>query len=49
LVVVDVGDVLMRTAPMAHHREFARRTGLAWEHVADSIEGSGIVAAFERH
>lgn len=48
LVVMDIGDVLIRTVPTAHYRELARRTGMAWEQVADTIESSGIVAAFER-
>lgn len=45
---MDIGDVLIRTVPMAHYRELARRAGLAWEDVADRIESSGVVAAFER-
>lgn len=47
LVVMDVGDVVVRTVPMAHYRTLGRRTGLAWEHVADHLEGSGAIAAFE--
>ncbi|MGH3621086.1 MAG: hypothetical protein ACRDQ5_04755 [Sciscionella sp.] len=48
LVVMDIGDVLIRTVPMAHHRELARRSQLPSEHVVDRIENSGIVGAFER-
>ncbi|MGH3328956.1 MAG: hypothetical protein ACRDPT_14395 [Streptomycetales bacterium] len=40
--------MLIRTAPLAHHRELARRTGLPWRRVADDIENAGIVTAFER-
>jgi len=47
VVVMDVGDVLVETVPMAHYRELACRTGLTWEQVAGRIEGSGIVRGFE--
>lgn len=47
LVVMDVGDVLIRTVPMAHHRQLARHTGLPCQQVADRIENSGIVTSFE--
>ena len=44
---MDVGDVLIRTAPMAQYRGLARETSLPWEHVAAVLEDSGIVTGFE--
>jgi putative hydrolase of the HAD superfamily len=44
---MDVGDVLIRTAPMAQYRALARHTLLPWEHVAATLEDSGIVTEFE--
>jgi len=47
LVVMDVGDVLIRTVPMARYQALARGTGIAWQHVAETMESSGVVSAFE--
>jgi FMN phosphatase YigB (HAD superfamily) len=44
---MDVGDVVVRTVPMAQCRSLARHTGLSWEHVAVAVDGSGIVTAFQ--
>lgn len=48
LIVMDIGDVLIRTRPMAHYRSLSRLSGMTWEQVAEGLEGSGAVAAFER-
>ena len=47
LIVLDVGDVLVRTVPMAHYRAIARWTKLEVGEVTSTIEGSGVVSAFE--
>jgi FMN phosphatase YigB (HAD superfamily) len=47
-VISDIGDVLIRTVPHAHHRWLARRTGRSWPEVAGQIEASGAEPAFER-
>jgi FMN phosphatase YigB (HAD superfamily) len=47
LVVMDVGDVLIRTRPMAQYQALGKITRQPWRDVADLIEDSGIVAAFE--
>lgn len=44
---MDVGDVLIRTVPMAHYRALGRHAGLGWERVAELLKGSGVVTAFE--
>lgn len=48
IVVMDVGDVLITTTPMAQYRAIAQQVDLTWQQVADRIENSGVVAAFER-
>jgi glucose-1-phosphatase len=48
VVVMDIGDVLIRTIPMAQYRKLAQCTRIPWEHIAERIEGSGSVTAFER-
>jgi HAD superfamily hydrolase (TIGR01509 family) len=47
LVIMDVGDVLIRTTPMAHYRQLARRLAWDWAAVATAVEESGIVERFE--
>jgi FMN phosphatase YigB (HAD superfamily) len=47
VVVLDVGDVLIRTVPMAHYQALARLTGMAPKEVTQVIESSDIVGAFE--
>jgi FMN phosphatase YigB (HAD superfamily) len=46
-VILDVGDVLIRTAPMAHYRALAGRVGAPWQAVAAIVEESGVIDAFE--
>jgi putative hydrolase of the HAD superfamily len=48
VVVLDVGDVLVRTVPAAQYRALAARAGCDHEQVAQVIEHTGIVHAFER-
>jgi len=47
IVVLDVGDVVLRTVPMAHYRALAGWSGLPWQTVAARIESVGLVARFE--
>jgi putative hydrolase of the HAD superfamily len=47
LIIMDVGDVLITTAPMAHYRALARRVAAPWRHVQAAIEGTGVIAGFE--
>jgi FMN phosphatase YigB (HAD superfamily) len=44
---MDVGDVLVRTVPMAHYRALAERVCAPWRAVAAIVEESGAVDAFE--
>ena len=46
MVVMDVGDVLIRTIPMAHYQALAGLTGLPWEQVRAALESSGARLAF---
>jgi FMN phosphatase YigB (HAD superfamily) len=46
-VIMDVGDVLVHTVPMAHYRQLACHVGQDWRAVAAAIEASGIVSRFE--
>lgn len=48
LVVMDVGDVLITTSPMAQYKALAQMAGVTWQQVADCIEDSGIVTQLER-
>lgn len=48
LVVMDVGDVLITTSPMAQYKALAQMVGMTWQQVADCIEDSGIVTHLER-
>jgi FMN phosphatase YigB (HAD superfamily) len=48
VVVLDVGDVLVRTVPAAQYRALAARARCDHEQVAQVIEHTGIVHAFER-
>ncbi|MGL5824376.1 MAG: hypothetical protein ACRCYU_05995 [Nocardioides sp.] len=48
LVVMDVGDVLITTSPMAQYKALAQMVGMTWQQVADCIEGAGLVAQLER-
>lgn len=47
LVVMDIGDVLVRTVPMAQYRALARSTGLPWLVIRAAIEDGDIVPRFE--
>jgi len=47
LVVMDIGDVLIRTAPMAQWHDLGRRSGLPWREIAAAVETAGIVGAVE--
>ncbi len=47
IVIMDVGDVLVRTVPMAHYRQLASHVGQDWRTVAAAIETSGTVSRFE--
>ena len=44
---VDVGDVLLRTRPMAHYRRIADLTGLHWRAVQLRLEAADLIADFE--
>lgn len=48
VVVLDVGDVLVRTVPAAQYRALAARAGCDHERVSRLVDGAGIVPAFER-
>jgi FMN phosphatase YigB (HAD superfamily) len=47
LLLIDLGDVLIRTVPGGHHRQLARQCGLPAAEVADRLAGSGLPAAFD--
>jgi glucose-1-phosphatase len=47
LIIMDIGDVLVTTVPMAHYRLLARRVAAPWQQVQDAVEGTGVVAGFE--
>jgi putative hydrolase of the HAD superfamily len=46
-LLIDVGNVLVRTVPDGHHRALARHTGLTVAEVADRIARAGLAAAFD--
>src|SRR5260221_5319418 len=41
-VIMDVGDVLVHTVPMAHYRQLACHVGQDWRAVAAPLEASRI-------
>lgn len=47
LVVMDIGDVLVRTVPMAQYRALAAMTGLHWAAIREAIEARGVISGFE--
>jgi FMN phosphatase YigB (HAD superfamily) len=47
LVVMDIGDVLISTQPMAQWRHLSHRLGIPWRNIAETIEASGIISAIE--
>ena len=44
---MDVGDVLIRTAPMRQYKELGRLTGKPARQISRSIASTGLVAAYE--
>lgn len=46
-IIMDVGDVLITTTPMAHYRALARRVAAPWRHVRAAIEDTGVITGFE--
>jgi FMN phosphatase YigB (HAD superfamily) len=47
VIIMDVGDVLIRTFPGAHYRALAQDAGADWRDVGRVIEESGLPAEFE--
>lgn len=48
IIVLDIGDVLVRTHPDAHYRTLAMILGTTWEEVRETVESCDLVARFEQ-